>query len=98
MKLLVTDMANGTFSFVVLVIYISLRIISPVKEFETGSKHERMFIDHREKGFTSEDHRVVVTSWLKKWLAGTLVLTGNDLDTQRSKHKQCRWKRTVKTG
>ena len=51
----VTNAAIVTFSFVVLIIDISLTTLLPVKESETGSKHERTFIDHREKGFTSEE-------------------------------------------
>ena len=91
-------MATGTFSFIVLIVFMSLTNLSPTKKNETCARDERRFIDHREKGFVSEDDRVVIVSWLKKCLAGTLVLAGSDADTRRSKRKQCRWKRTGKTG
>ena len=92
-------MATVCFSFVVLTIVMSLVNLSPRKYFETCANSERRFIYHVVKDFVNEEDHALVLSWMKKWLAGTLVLAGNDLDIRsKSKRKQRSWKRTVKTG
>lgn len=98
-----TKMALGIFPVVVLIIFIILMSLSLKNSTEIYSSGKirfiYRFIDHRERLLMQDDDHLVMISWMKKWLAGTLVLTGSDLDLRRqTKWKQTKWKRTVKSG
>ena len=60
--------------------------LSPINNFETCATSERRFIDDVVKDFVNEEDRALVLSWVKKWLADTLVIAGKTLEFAPSRN------------